>query len=150
MDENQRLKLILMRKKYQFEILNGDKRNIKNLIATTVILSNKYFTWDLVDSTLQDFIYPFCEKPATFRFLIPTEKDLKELKNIYRNVRNNSIDDNYRLVSLVWMDSMLKYGLVKEGEAIYIDNIKLSDFITDESIIEMYKENNNILVKKHN
>lgn len=149
MDENQRLKLILMRKKYQFEILNGDKRNVKNLIATTVILSNKYFTWDLVDSTLQDFIYPFCKNIATYRYIVPTISQLKDLKSIYKNIKNDSIDDIYRLIAINWIDSMIKYNLVKEGDSIYINEIKLSDFITDDKIIEM-KDNPLILTKKHN
>ena len=148
-----RLKLKLLLNRYKKEIENGNCEHINDLIATMVLLdysclSSFNLSDDMHRVTLEKLMH-ICpsflkadRKPNKYE--IPTMKDIELLKKKYKKeLKGFSIpiwaeDEN---AALTWIEMMIHFGMIQEGQVVDPAKFVLSDFMTDERLVSMFEAN---------
>lgn len=142
-----KLKLKLLLIKYKNEISKGNNMHMKDLIATMVILD--LICIDNIESininkiTLNNLIYMFLGQNKEYE--VPMMEKISLLKNKYKKeiksrfiIPINFIWEN---AATTWLEMMIKFGMVKEGQIINPTQFILTDFMTDEKLISMFETN---------
>ena len=148
-----RLKLKLLLNRYKKEIENGNCEHINDLIATMVLLDYSCISrYNLEDDmnhvTLEKLMHmcPSFLKPnrEPNKYEIPSMEDISLLKKEYKKeLKGISIpiwaeDEN---AALTWIEMMIHFGMIQEGQVVDPAKFVLSDFMTDERLVSMFEAN---------
>jgi len=145
-------------KSYKQELSKGNKKHAKDAIAALVLLNFKGYPTVLMnveDTTLKTLMFwginiekeekkCFVDNKSNW-FKVPTSEELKSLNNKYKKELKNRYyispyTCNEKAVT-TWLENMVNVGMVQEGEIINLEEYRLSDFMTDESLKSMFKRN---------
>ena len=149
-----KLKLKLLLIKYRNEILNGNNIHLKDLIAIMVLLdlaciSAKIESIDINDITLNNLINWFGGKEDKYK--VPKMEKINLLKKKYKKeLKSYTIPLNiiFENAATTWIEMMVKFGMIKEGQTINLCKFVLTDFMTDDKLISMF-ETNGISIKNY-
>lgn len=142
-----KLKLKLLLAKYKYEISNGINEHLKDLIAVMVLLDLSYINTGSIEhmnmnnTTLKELMFWL---PVNSEYEVPTIDKINLLKNKYKKeLKTYSIPINYinENAATTWIEMMINFGMIKEGQIINLEQFVLSDFMTDEKLISMFETN---------
>ena len=148
-----RLKLKLLLNQYKKEIANGNYKHKNDMIATMVLLDYSHpfhykLNDDMYDVTLESLMHmcPSYLDPNNRpnKYEIPTMKDIKLIRESYKkDLKGPGIpvgtDDGN--AALTWVEMMIHFGMIAEGQVVDPAKFVLTDFMTDERLITMFEAN---------
>ena len=73
------------------------------------------------------------------------KKYKKEIENSY-HIPYNYINEN---ASTTWIEMMINFGMIEEGQIIDLEKIRFADFITDNNLIEMFDKTKDISIHNY-
>lgn len=128
--------------KYKKELSCGNKQHIKDIISIMVIsdLARGYtldsIAYEINGSkiTLNDLIVglPGFGFIHIDEYVVPEVKELINMRRRYKIENFGSLDpNNYQLAATRWLEMMIKFGFIKEGQTIVPSDYVLNDFVTD-------------------
>ena len=142
-----KLKLKLLLAKYKYEIANGNNEHLKDLIAVMVLLDLSYINTGSIEhmnmnnTTLKELMI---WGPVSSEYEVPTIGTISLLKKKYKKeLKSCSIPINYitENAATTWIEMMINFGMIKEGQIINLEQFVLADFMTDEKLISMFETN---------
>ena len=151
-----KLKLKLLLAKYKYEISNGNNEHLKDLIAVMVLLDLSYaYTgsiehMNMNNTTLKSLM--FWLPPVNSEYEVPTIDKINLLKKKYKKkLKSYSIPLNYitENAATTWIEMMINFGMINEGQIINLEQFVLADFMTDEKLISLF-ETNGMSIYNHN
>ncbi len=142
-----KLKLKILLAKYKHEISNGNNEHLKDLIAVMVLLDLSYINTGSIEHTnmnninLKELMF---WGPVSNEYEVPTIEKINLLKKKYKKeLKNYSIPANYitENAATTWIEMMINFGMIKEGQIINLEQFVLADFMTDKKLIAMFETN---------
>lgn len=142
-----KLKLIRLLKKYQKEISDNNNEHLKDLIATMVLLdlcrvpTRTIEREDMNRITLYNLMR-WCINSNEYQ--VPSIETITMIKNEYqKRLKKHSLQLAHleEPAATTWIEMMMKTGMIKEGETIDLKSYVLTDFMSDEKLIEMFNTN---------
>ena len=154
--------------KYKGEISNNNNEHIKDLIAVMVLLdlscrSNNVEDIDINNTTLKTLMFwgatidddikrTFIDRKNS-EYLVPTMREINLLKRKYKKGLENSYRVPYNYVnenaSTTWIEMMINFGIITEGQIINLEEFRFVDFITDNSLAEMFDETKDMSIRNY-
>lgn len=140
-----KIRLLLM--KYRKEISEGEYTHIKDLIALMTIINlsksfpfDKYYNFKSISlsSLLGDTI------GIKNKYRVSTLNTINEqiaAHNKSLNGKGKFFKDEKIDAGLNWLKLLIEFNIINEGDTIDLNDYVLADFIKDEKLAKMFKEN---------
>lgn len=142
------LKLRLLLREYKNEMAKGNLKHIKDSIAVMTLL-DAYANLEYVDFSLARLMRI---SDKNFEYKVPRLERIEYLKNKYKKLLKRDakyIVDEREKAATTWIEMMIRTEIISEGQIINPNDYILSDFISDNRIIEMY-ENSTATIQNPN
>ena len=150
-----KIKLKYLLSIYKYEIMNGNYKHVKDLIAIMVMLDLSYIIpvydlYNLNEITL-DTLYENYNYDTKFK--VPDMNSLGILKEKYYKLLSKKkipmgVEKHY--AAITWLELMLEFNFINEGDDINLHDYRLTDFIDDEKLINLFKDSGYINSKYNN
>lgn len=142
-----RLKLKRLLWVYRNEINSGELTHVKDLIAIFVINDLSYiFPVDQLYNFNEITLNSLLDKSYMHddKYRVPSLSLLKEQKEKYMGMLKRKViplrTDRYN-AAITWIESMIEFKIINEGDLINLNDYVLSNFISDDRLITMFKDN---------
>ena len=139
-----KIKLKYLLSIYENEVISGNYKHVKDLIAIMVMLDLSYIipVYDLynlneitLDTLYENYNYEI-------KFKVPDMNSLGILKEKYHKLLNKkkiSMGVEKHYAAITWLELMLEFNFINEGDNINLCDYRLTDFIDDERLINLFK-----------